>query len=953
MTLIRIGNDINVSWSIFSRNGDAYIINGSKVRLQVVSGPFKKIITDFVTIGNKINFTFRSVDIHRLGIYKMILSITGDSSETEEATFDFQEIFQIVSATYTNTQNNILDGDVLVEPSSMIENVVENIVSNAPDGEDLTVVGNFLKLRDRSAGNGSKGYVILRTNRTFAEQVTLPNTIYEIRYSFDLGGASVTIPAGCVLKFNGGRIYNGSLQFDNTAVDCNEIRAIFPQDCSGIITNKTLYPEWFYADDWKEAINVAVVCARPCAAVELTASEYYLGNTFDGSVIMLKDNVSLISGRKSRLFTRAADAGDAYYSMVEAGNNSVVRGVFFDQSEERLTGNEQDTQLKHFCIGGGSKKDVLIQDCVFKYFTNAIMCNSGQGLGKAVVDNCEFLFFRMADMGREDYDTSAIYLRSGENRVTNCRISAKSDIVYPPHGGIELHGFNSYCRDNVLYNCRTGIYCTNDVRTTAEYYDDKYNTNTSFVIEGNTFKKVDDCIVLWSRNDFDDGTHLQDIKDVIISGNIGTDVGRAINFHAAEGQTYGYKNVCFVGNSFEGRTIAFTPADYDEENYIFRRNTAIFCTPSSDVEKFEVVGNVFTNFCGIIATGTSYTTSSISIMFRGNVCKNILNYTLSADPGTAFPLSSAVFYANQSTDIQIIDNVFTIAAGNLNRPLLISSTISKSLVRWTWRRNKLVGFSGAVTLGNAIMTNVENLDTDEASVQTIKTQTDLTYNENDVKIDTSSPALFNVSACYSRGTNKSSTFTSGKCVRRGYYGYFIADNYAQIDVGDYVVLNSDSHSNVTLNVVAKVGSVIFHNSSLNTAWRGTFGEEESISSLTFRTPGFRKVARLDVGEFSGKPSGSSVQIGYKYYAEDLRKTITAANVSGGTVTWVEADGEVAGIRRSGTFAQAPTPTNVGFRYFCTSGASIDGGATEKTNIEIFYTGSGWVDAGGVSVVALT
>ena len=62
--------------------------------------------------------------------------------------------------------------------------------------------------------------------------------------------------------------------------------------------------------------------------------------------------------------------------------------------------------------------------------------------------------------------------------------------------------------------------------------------------------------------------------------------------------------------------------------------------------------------------------------------------------------------------------------------------------------------------------------------------------------------------------------------------------------------------------------------------------------------------------------------------------------------WVERDGASAGVRRSGTFAQKPSGSNiyVGFRYFCTSGVTIQG--TSMTNIEIFYTGSGWVDALG-------
>ena len=87
---------------------------------------------------------------------------------------------------------------------------IEGNVTNAPDGEDLTTEDDKLKFANRSALFG-KGYVILRRGKTFAEQVTLQNTIYEIRYNFDLGGADVTIPDGCVLKFVGGRISSGSL----------------------------------------------------------------------------------------------------------------------------------------------------------------------------------------------------------------------------------------------------------------------------------------------------------------------------------------------------------------------------------------------------------------------------------------------------------------------------------------------------------------------------------------------------------------------------------------------------------------------------------------------------------------------------------------------------------------------------------------------------------------------
>lgn len=55
------------------------------------------------------------------------------------------------------------------------------------------------------------GYKILRKDATFASQVTDANTIYEIRYDFDLGGEEVTIPEGCELSFVGGSIDNGTI----------------------------------------------------------------------------------------------------------------------------------------------------------------------------------------------------------------------------------------------------------------------------------------------------------------------------------------------------------------------------------------------------------------------------------------------------------------------------------------------------------------------------------------------------------------------------------------------------------------------------------------------------------------------------------------------------------------------------------------------------------------------
>lgn len=57
----------------------------------------------------------------------------------------------------------------------------------------------------------SKSFVLLSPNKTFGSQCSQENTIYEVRYDFDLKGKVVHLPKGCTLKLNGGSINNGTI----------------------------------------------------------------------------------------------------------------------------------------------------------------------------------------------------------------------------------------------------------------------------------------------------------------------------------------------------------------------------------------------------------------------------------------------------------------------------------------------------------------------------------------------------------------------------------------------------------------------------------------------------------------------------------------------------------------------------------------------------------------------
>lgn len=123
---------------------------------------------------------------------------------------------------------------------------------DVPDEEDITSVDNKLKFKDRTSDDGM-GYVILRKDKTFAEQLTQTNTIYEIRYDFDLNGKEITIPERCVLNFQGGGIENGTITLNKTKIigdakiRCNVIGTINPL--------APIMADWFCLNELEDATD--------------------------------------------------------------------------------------------------------------------------------------------------------------------------------------------------------------------------------------------------------------------------------------------------------------------------------------------------------------------------------------------------------------------------------------------------------------------------------------------------------------------------------------------------------------------------------------------------------------------------------------------------------------------------------------------------------------------------
>lgn len=167
-----------------------------------------------------------------------------------------QEITEDVT-NFKDNVNNTLDTQLTKYEEAVDKLVDDSII--AADEEDITSDKGFAKFADRAYDPdkfSGKGYKILRKkiykgkNILFQEDINEPNTIYEIRYDFDLNGQEITIPEGCVLQFEGGSLGNGAINFNNTRI-MNCVGQI-DMPISGTIFNNIVYLDWFALDVFQE-----------------------------------------------------------------------------------------------------------------------------------------------------------------------------------------------------------------------------------------------------------------------------------------------------------------------------------------------------------------------------------------------------------------------------------------------------------------------------------------------------------------------------------------------------------------------------------------------------------------------------------------------------------------------------------------------------------------------------
>lgn len=168
-----------------------------------------------------------------------------------------------------NASRRIPNGAILPEHlSDSLQQLLSqhHTINNMVDDEDLETKGcGIIKFKDRpyqpNIASG-KGYKILRKdfyngiNTLTVKDFKWQNTIYEVRYDFDLQGQTINLPKGATLLFKGGAINNGSVYFNGGTIigadklsDCGN--ASFTGEFSkGLIMSFDDTPKWWNGTEW-------------------------------------------------------------------------------------------------------------------------------------------------------------------------------------------------------------------------------------------------------------------------------------------------------------------------------------------------------------------------------------------------------------------------------------------------------------------------------------------------------------------------------------------------------------------------------------------------------------------------------------------------------------------------------------------------------------------------------
>lgn len=208
------------------------IDSGNKYTLE---GAIVQVPEDIRTVGLKVSFLNNSGLVETWEFAGGAFENIENWKSNEDKLTDIRDeaiskIKEVESDAISNFSSQRVTPDMLSESTKQFINASGGgTINNLADDEDLVSVDkgenlSVLKFADRAYNletHIGMGYKILRRNIIGGkniltqDMINQSHTIYMIQYDFDLDGATIKIPEGCILDFQGGSIVNGKVFSDN------------------------------------------------------------------------------------------------------------------------------------------------------------------------------------------------------------------------------------------------------------------------------------------------------------------------------------------------------------------------------------------------------------------------------------------------------------------------------------------------------------------------------------------------------------------------------------------------------------------------------------------------------------------------------------------------------------------------------------------------------------------
>lgn len=264
--------------------------------------------------------------------------------------------------------------------------------------------------------------------------ISQPNTIYEIRYDFDLNWETVQMKEGCTLRFEGGSLNNGILKCDNTII--NNANFVVLNNCSfrGTILSEYVRPEWFGAigNGIADDSNAIISSINSGCDVLLTDNSTYGFSTFEN--VFNLNGQKLYSKKKAtfRYLNNWIDYNNpntAYkWIFCFIGNSFEINNIRFDLGKEEWVSRVEVSDEVYMNARSHSLANVTIRKS-----SNFKVCNCdfiGGIHSLDILSECSYFNVDSCTFSKNTSDS--LYVTDGSHNgiIQNCHLSDNGDDGY-------------------------------------------------------------------------------------------------------------------------------------------------------------------------------------------------------------------------------------------------------------------------------------------------------------------------------------------------------------------------------------------------------------------------------------------------------------------------------------------------------------------------------------------